>query len=87
MKQDNVTFTHKQEMSTYIVYEIHLWPFNVGADFTIGNSLLGAAKLIKNADPESINLLAMVLDLMCVDVSRFQILVGLVKILFNVALI
>ena len=39
-------------VSTYIVYEMHLWPFNVDKDFTVGNSLLGAVKLIKNTDPD-----------------------------------
>ena len=49
LKQDNVTFTHKQVVSIYIVYEINLWPFNVGKDFAVRNSLFGAVKL---ADPD-----------------------------------
>ena len=37
-------------MNTYIVYQINLLPFNVGQDFTPGNSFLGALNLTKNAD-------------------------------------
>ena len=39
-------------MNIYIVCEINLWTFNVGKDFVLGNSLFGAAKLIKYADPD-----------------------------------
>ena len=52
LKQDKVTFTHKQVVDIYIVYEINLWPFTVGQYFTLINSLFGAVKLIKNADPD-----------------------------------
>ena len=36
-------------MNIYIVYEINLWPFTVGKDFVLGNSLFGAIKFTKNA--------------------------------------
>ena len=45
-------FTCKEAMNIYIVCEINLWTFNVGKDFVLGNSLFGAAKLIKDADPD-----------------------------------
>ena len=35
----------------YIVYEIHLQPFNVGKDFLLGNYLFGTVTLTKNTDP------------------------------------
>lgn len=38
-------------VNVYIVYEINLWLNNVGTNFTVRNSLFGAAKLTKNADP------------------------------------
>ena len=39
-------------MNIYIVFEIHLWPFNVGRDFALGNSLFGVVKLTKNVDSD-----------------------------------
>lgn len=38
-------------MNIYIVCEINLWPFTLGQDFTLLNSLFGAVKLTTNADP------------------------------------
>ena len=34
----------------YIAYEINLWPFTIGRDFSLGNSLYGSVKLTKNPD-------------------------------------
>ena len=39
-------------VSICFVYEINMWPFNVGKVFLLGNSLFGAVKLTKNADPD-----------------------------------
>ena len=39
-------------VNIYIVNEIHMSPFSVGKDFLLGNSLFGAVKLTKNADPD-----------------------------------
>ena len=36
----------------FIVFEINLWPFNVGKDFALGNYLFGAYKLTKDTDSE-----------------------------------
>ena len=47
-----VTFTHKQVVNIYILNEINLRSHTQGADFTLENSLFGAAKLIKNVDPD-----------------------------------
>ena len=52
LKQDKVTFTYKQLVNIYIVYEINLRSYLQGADFTWGNFLFGAVKLTKNADPD-----------------------------------
>ena len=49
LKQEKVTFAHKQVVNIYT--EI-LWPFTVGQDFTLGNSLFGAFKVAKNANPD-----------------------------------
>lgn len=37
-------------VSICVVYEINMWPFNVGKVFLLGNSLFGVVKLTKNAD-------------------------------------
>ena len=50
LKQEKVTFIHKQVVNIDIVYEINLWPFTVGQYFTLRNSLLRAVKLTANAD-------------------------------------
>ena len=39
-------------VNIYIVYEIKLWPFTVSKYFALGNYLLGAVKLPKNADAD-----------------------------------
>ena len=49
LKQENVTFTHKTIVNVYIVYKINSWPYNRGA---LRNSLFGAVKLTKYADPD-----------------------------------
>ena len=35
-----------------VVHKISLWAYNVGSDFTLGNSLFGAAKLTKKVDSD-----------------------------------
>lgn len=44
------TFTPKGTVNLYIVYQVTLWPYDLGAEFTIGNCLFGAVKLNKNSD-------------------------------------
>ena len=39
-------------VNTYIAYVVNLWSYTQGADFTSGNSLFGAVKLTKIADPD-----------------------------------
>ena len=51
LKKEKLAFTHKQVVNIYIVYEINLWSHTQSADFTLGNSLFGAFKWTKNADP------------------------------------
>ena len=33
LKQEKITFTHKQEVNIYIVCKMNLWPFTLGQDF------------------------------------------------------
>ena len=42
LKQDKITFTHKQVVNAYIVYEINLRSFTVAKDFALRNSLFKA---------------------------------------------
>ena len=67
LKQEKIFFTHKTILTSYIVYEIDFWDRNLDSKFTLGNSLLGAAKLTKNADPDRYSFSGYVLDLMHVD--------------------
>ena len=50
LKQDKVTFIHKQVVNVYLMYEINLWEYKQNGDFKLGNSLFGANNLTKNAD-------------------------------------
>ena len=50
LKQNKVTFTHKNVVNIYIVYEINLWVYKHNDGFTLGNSLFGAVKSTKNTD-------------------------------------
>ena len=50
LKQDKITFTLEKVVNIYVVYEINLWSYRQGTDFTLGNFSVGAVKLIKTAD-------------------------------------
>ena len=52
LKQEKVTLTLRQAVNIYIVYDVNLWLFTVGQDFTLRNYLFRAVKLTKNADPD-----------------------------------
>ena len=45
-----MTFTHKNLVHTFIVYDINLWPLTGGKDIVLRNSISGAVKWTKNAD-------------------------------------
>ena len=49
LKQDSVTFSHKEVVNIYIVYEISK-TFNISDDPTLENCWFGAVSLTKNAD-------------------------------------
>lgn len=48
MKQDKITFNSGTIVNFYIVYEVNLWPYDLGTEFTIRNCLCRAISLIKN---------------------------------------
>ena len=47
LKQNKTTYTYGKMVNIYIVYEINLWNCTYTDDPTLGNSLFGAAKLVK----------------------------------------
>ena len=55
LKQDKITFTHGKIINIYIVYEINLWNYVYSFNLTLGNSLFGDVKLIKNTDIDKYN--------------------------------
>ena len=52
LKQDCVSFLHKNLLNFYILYELDTRSKDLNTDFSVGNCLFGAEKLIKNADPD-----------------------------------
>ena len=52
LKQDKVTFTPKNAVNIYIVYEINLWAYIQGFDFIFGNFLFRSVELTENNDFE-----------------------------------
>ena len=47
LKQDKITFTHKQVVNAYIIYEVNLRSFTVAKEFALRNSLFRAYCLLK----------------------------------------
>ena len=47
LKEAKATFNHKNLVNIYIVYEINLYAYAHGADFTLVNSFFGDFRLTK----------------------------------------
>ena len=52
LKQHSVSFIRRNVVNLCISYELDTWSVDLNIDFTLGNCLLGAVKLNKNADPD-----------------------------------
>ena len=52
LKQDSLSFLHKNIANLYILYELDTWPKDLNTDFTLGNCLFRAVKLTTNTDPD-----------------------------------
>ena len=52
MKQDTATFTPRNVVKLFIVYELVTWSRDFNTKFTLGDCLFGAVTLTKNADPD-----------------------------------
>ena len=59
-------------MNIYYFYNINLWSYIQGANFTLENFLVDALKLTKNVDSDKIPILDMVLDLMYAEGFLFS---------------
>ena len=53
LKQTKGTFAPRNVVNLYIAFKLGTWSQDLNADFTLKDCLLGAAELIKNADPDN----------------------------------
>ena len=51
LMQDVVTFTPRNVVNSFIVYELDRWTKDLNVEFTLKDCLFGAAKLLLNTDP------------------------------------
>ena len=58
LKQDSVSFLHKC-IYVYITYELDAWSKDLNIDFTLGNCLFGAVKVIRMLIQVNTNIAAM----------------------------
>ena len=52
LKQKIISFLHKNVVNLYISYKLDTWLKDLNTDFTLGNCLFGAIKLMENDDPD-----------------------------------
>ena len=52
LKQDTVSFLHKNVVNLYISYKLDTWSKDLNTDFSLDNCLFGAAKLANKANPD-----------------------------------
>ena len=52
LKQDSVSFIHENVIDLHISHELNTWSRHLNTEFTLGNCLFMAVKLIKNSDPD-----------------------------------
>ena len=78
LKQDKIIFTHGKIVNTYIVCERNLWHLGYDDYLTLEkNYLFRAVKLVKILILISINILAMLLDL--IGMQLFVLAMDLIK--------
>ena len=51
-QKDEATYTPKNVVNLFNIYELDSWPWDLDTDFTLGRYLFGGLKLTKNADPD-----------------------------------
>ena len=52
LKQDKVTFTSRNVVTLFILYELDTWLQDLNADFTLKECLFEVVKLTKTPDPD-----------------------------------
>ena len=52
LKQDNATFTHRNLVNVFMVFELHTWSRDLDTKFTPGDCLIGTVKLTDNAESD-----------------------------------
>ena len=52
LRQDSVSFLHKNVVNLYISYKLDTWSKDLSTDFTLGYLLLGAVMVTKNPETE-----------------------------------
>ena len=52
LKQDKATFTHRNMVNLFIVYELDTWSQDLNVLFTRKDCLFGTVKSTKNVDPD-----------------------------------
>ena len=50
LKQSKATFTHKNKLNSFIIYELDTWSRDLSTNFTLCSYLFEALKLTKNVD-------------------------------------
>ena len=53
LKQNTVSFLHKNIVNLYITYELDAGSKDLSTDFSLGSFLFGLVKITKNADPDN----------------------------------
>ena len=73
-----MTFTHRNAVNLYFVYELNTWSKDLNMDFTLGDCQFGALKLTQNVNPNKFNDLMHVHNFHCRLVNGVQMLLYLV---------
>ena len=72
-----MTFTHRNAVNLYFVYELNTWSKDLNMDFTLGDCQFGELKLTKNVNPNKFNDLMHFHNFHCRLVNGVQMLLYL----------
>ena len=86
LKQDSVSFFHKNVINSYINYELETCSRDLSKDFTLGNCLFGAVRLnqLRLLIQINVDIGVMILDSVYVYNFHGQVVVSLKKFLLLV---
>ena len=80
--QEIITLTQRNVGKLFIVCELDRWSKDLDIEFTLKDSLFGAAKLFLNIDPDKYSYSRYGIDEILVPFFYFQILVGVKTLLY-----